>query len=183
MDARLTTLVRLAGELFVWNSAIAEQTRRLEAAHDAYRTDWSGADLFDFAEAEHRFEYEAHFLAVAIGNVLRYVDALRKLTGDHRVRDDLSSFEAAFPHAKDFRDFLTHKDAYIVGKGDQQRGDSATVRPDAILLSIFTEPGGLVTLQLDSYSVPLTEPARAAADLAAAASDVVGDLLVKWQRD
>jgi hypothetical protein len=82
----------------------------------------------------HRMQgVDAHFLLVAIGAVLRTSAKLLSRTGDPRLAEARTKFDAAYPHAADLRDIHEHLEDYAAGDGWLQRDDvpeSVRVRSD-----------------------------------------------------
>jgi hypothetical protein len=176
MDAeRHRTLARLGVEpgsgFLTWRLAVERQMRRVEEARDGQRPMLEGSGSFpDVLAAQHQFIYDAHFLLVAIRNVLRNAELLRKLTGDGRVDRALRQFDRRFPDARNLRDVLEHFDAYLLDEGRLQ-GDGK-VGAGASLTLAWAGPHGLVLAYYDRFEVALQDAGTAAIDLAIACDEV-----------
>jgi len=105
----------------IWGAAVEAQIGRLRAARD---------DLISYRytrphvgpiEPSARLEYEAHFLLVAIRNVVRIAEAIAKLHDSEELAWAIGDFRANFPHAANLRDYAEHFDAYQLGEGKHQK--------------------------------------------------------------
>jgi hypothetical protein len=176
MDAeRHGKLARLGVEpgtgFLTWRLAVERQMRRLEEARDRQRPMLAGSGTFpEVLAAQHQFIYDAHFLLVAIRNVLGNGELLRKLTGDGRVDQALKPFDERFPDARNLRDVLEHFDAYLLDRGNLQ--EDGKVSPGASLTLAWGEPHGLMLAYYDSFEIVLQHAATAAIDLAIACDNL-----------
>jgi hypothetical protein len=105
----------------VWEAAVRQQIARVHAARtdlNAYRYTPPHPGPI---EPLVRIEYEIHFLLVAIRNAVRSAEALAKLVGPGELADAVAKFKRDFPHADDFRDYVTHFTEYALGEGKHQR--------------------------------------------------------------
>jgi hypothetical protein len=106
----------------MWGDAIHAQWMRINEVRDNLR------QLLPYRHVSPeelrigaRLLWEAHFLVIAIRQLLRGQEAYMRQTGDRRLADARAAFDAAVPHAKNFRDFLEHIDEYLLDRGKLQR--------------------------------------------------------------
>jgi hypothetical protein len=162
----------------IWADAIETQWIRVVETREALRQ----LPPFDDAtpevnELQGRLTWEAHFLVIAIRQLLRTHEAFLKQTGDHRLVRARAEFDAAVPHAKDFRDFLEHLDRYLRDEGDlQKRGDVAT---GVDLVVHWGRQTGRVTLGFGDHLLDLGDAAEAAHPLAEVTAAVWFDHVMK----
>jgi hypothetical protein len=144
-----------------WEAAVAQQIERVRVARDELRglTPAHGP-----IEPMQRIEYEAHFLLVAIRNVVRSAHALRAVIGQGPLADAITEFEQRFPEAADFRDYATHFDEYQLGEGRHQRTGAVPVG-SSLWLSWWSE-GGRLILHFGGGEMYLEDAATAARGLA-----------------
>src|SRR5687767_10157552 len=117
-DAR--RLLRLGGSPgagpALWRSATEAQWERVGRAADALLGDTPN-DPAELARRHDTLGYECHFLLVAIRNVRIFAIAIADSTDDARIRDAVAAFDSAAPSAKALRDYATHLDEYLRGRG------------------------------------------------------------------
>jgi hypothetical protein len=118
-----------------------------------------------------RLIWEAHFLLIAIRQLLRSQEVYVKQTGDRRLADARGAFNAAVPHAKDFRDVLEHSDKYLRDRGNLQL---AGKMPLGVEVEVVHERStGRVTLRFgDDHELDLFDAADAALVLAEVTAEV-----------
>jgi hypothetical protein len=113
----------------IWADAIDTQWVRVVETREALRRlPPFGQSPPEETQLQGRLTWEAHLLVIAIRQLLRTQEAYFKETRDHRLVEARAEFDAAVPHAKDFRDFLEHLDDYLRGTGKRQ-GETGTSRP------------------------------------------------------
>jgi hypothetical protein len=86
-----------------WRRAVQLQRERLGSSPDS-------TDRF----------VDAYLCIIALSQVLRGAEAIKRVTGDAKLRDACDGFLAAQGDATDIRDILTHFDAYERGEGTLQ---------------------------------------------------------------
>lgn len=128
-----------------------------------------------------RLTWEAHFLVIAIRHLLRTHQAYLSRTGDHRLVSAGAEFEAAVPHAKDFRDFLEHIDLYLRDEGNLQKtGDVAT---GVDLVVHWGRRTGRVTLEFGDHLLDLRDATEAALALAEVSTEIWTEYVMKGMED
>jgi hypothetical protein len=166
----------------IWGAAVEKQIERLRAARDdkiayRYQPPHDGP-----IEPMSRLEYEAHFLLVAIRNVVRIAEAIDKLHHSRKLAGALADFRETFPHAANLRDYAEHFVEYQLGRGKHQEGENPQVSPDSRLWLVWwgaddprTAP---LTVSLGDRQIDLERAAEAAVELAHAAHKAA---LEGWQ--
>jgi hypothetical protein len=114
--------------------------------------------------------WEAHFVVIAIRQLLRSQEVYLKQTGDHRLAKARATFDAAVPHAKTFRDFLEHIDDYLRDRGKLQ--DEGSVALGLEMVAVHERATGRVALRFGDHELDLDEAADAALVLAEATAEV-----------
>ena len=174
MDDKAAKLFHLGAGLpgaRLWGDAIDSQGARIDEIRTALRQlpqfrDTSREEL----EMAGRLIWEAHFLVIAMRQLLRTQERYSELTGNERLVTARADFDAAVPNAKTFRDFLEHLDEYLLNRGNLQR--SGSIAPGTELLVDHARRTGRVTLRFDNLSLDLCEAAEAALQLADVTADV-----------
>jgi hypothetical protein len=104
-----------------------------------------------------------------------------KQTGDHRLVKARAEFDAAVPHAKDFRDFLEHLDVYLREDGGLQK--SGEVAKGVDLEVEWGRHTGRVTLRLgEDHTLDLEDAVEAAFPLAEVTTTVWFDQVMKGMK-
>jgi hypothetical protein len=135
----------------------------------------------DEKQLEGRLTWEAHFLVIAIRQLLRTQEAYLKQSGDHRLVKARAEFDAAVPHAKDFRDFLEHLDVYLRDEGNLQKtGDAAT---GVDLVVRWGRQTGRVTLGFGDHLLDLGDATDAARPLAEVTATVWFEHVMKGMEE
>ena len=150
----------------LWGAAAAAQWARVALAAEAI-VDGVPDNAAEVACRHDALGYECHFLLVAIRNVRAHCRAVLSATGDVRVRDALAAFDAAAPAARALRDYATHLDEYLLG-----RGHDATIPEGAWLQTVIVSPETEVSLTFGATQLRLGEAAQAAGALADAVEPV-----------
>ena len=70
----------------------------------------------DELETAARITWEAHFLVIAIRQLLRTQEAYFQHTHDERLTEARAPFDRAVPHAVVFRNVLEHLDDYLLDR-------------------------------------------------------------------
>ena len=96
-----------SGNLHLWRDAVVMQTARLRQVQAEGR------------EGK-QFDFDAHFLFVAIRNGLRFAERVQDVVKDERLGKELAAFVREFPAANDLRDVFTHLDEYVLDQGHLQ---------------------------------------------------------------
>jgi hypothetical protein len=149
----------------IWVDAVETQWARVVEAREALRRlPPFGESPPEERQLEGRLTWEAHLLVIAIRQLLRTQEAFLKETGDHRLVKARAEFDAAVPHAKDFRDFLEHLDRYLRGEGNLQKAGAVATGVDLVV--DWGRQTGRVTLRLDEHLLDLGDAAEAAHALA-----------------
>jgi hypothetical protein len=166
----------------LWSIAAEQQWKRvLIAAHtwratlDAVGDPSKNPDPWDLELSQRTLEFESHFLLVAISQVRSYAKAILRRTGDHRLTAAIANFDRDGTDAVAIRDYATHLDEYVVGKGLARK--TRTIPESAGLNFIVTtdEPAHEVTevsLQFDTETVRLGKATKAAVELADAVDPI-----------
>jgi hypothetical protein len=156
----------------LWGDAIHSQWERIEEVRDELR----GLPPYRDVPPEElrmggRLMWEAHFLVIAIRQLLRSQEVYVKQTGDHRLADARAAFDAAVPHAKDFRDVLEHIDDYLRDRGKLQTKGRM---PLGVEMEVAHERStGRVTLRFgDDHELDLFDATDAALVLAEVTAEV-----------
>jgi hypothetical protein len=145
----------------IWARAITDELARLEDARARFETDT--ADL----EAWERLHSSALLLVVSIDQVLVFEYRVRCLTGDAELQKARAAFEARGPDVAALRDIVMHLDAYAVGEGHRQTGETLPrIAEKYVSQFIWYTPGGDVRVDLGDEQVSLGAAARAAIELA-----------------
>jgi hypothetical protein len=147
-----------------WQAAVRTQLQRLVTAREDFRALGPPHLLKGPIEPVMRLEFEAHFLLVAIRNVIRSASVLSELLESGELDVALATFEREFTHASYFRDYATHFDAYVLGKGHHQK--SGTVPPDSTLWHIWWQEDGSFRFMIGDREISLGDVAEAAINLA-----------------
>jgi hypothetical protein len=175
MDEKWKRLANLKTGLsppLLWGDAIHAQWDRIEEV----REDLMRFPPYREAPPEElrmggRLMWEAHFLVVAVRQLLRAQEVYLKQTGDHRLKDARAAFDAQVPHAKDFRDFLEHLDEYLLDRGKLQREGRLAL--GLAMQVVHARSTGRVTLRFgDDHELDLYDATDAALVLAAVTAEV-----------
>jgi hypothetical protein len=111
-----------------WGAAVRLQLARVEEAQAVVLAEKRAAEEGDTPRQAwlregvaffHTQNADAHFLLVAMRNVLRSAD--RAAQDDHDIAAATSAFYREFPDVHDLRDMLEHLDEYAIGQGKLQR--------------------------------------------------------------
>ncbi len=165
-----------------WRAAIEVQLgRAVRARDDSLR---AREDVAQLAEPADRLDYEVHFLVVAIQHVLRLAQfAKERRPSDAELVSAVDRFLQRVPHAKRLRDYLTHFDDYLSGKGQlqaPQRRRRRTVEGPALVPeapSLFHDVGDTkIVVSIGAVQVDVLDAPRAAVDLAR-------EVVSAWERD
>lgn len=175
MDEKWQRLADLESGLsppLMWGDAIHAQWERMDEVRGELRRlppyrDVSPEEL----RMGGRLMWEAHFLVIAIRQLLRGQEAFLKQTGDHRLANARAAFDAAVPHAKDFRDVLEHIDDYLRDQGKLQLKGRM---PLGVEMEVAHERStGRVTLRFgDDHELDLIDATDAALVLAEVTAEV-----------
>jgi hypothetical protein len=173
-----------AGQLFdlvgmtrphLWGDAIDAQWVRINEAREDLRSLPPFRDTtMEEVRIVYRLTREAHFLLIAIRQLLMAQEWCVEQTGDERLVRARAAFNAAVPHAWDFRDFLEHLDDYLRNRGNLQ----AKVGHGVDLVVEHERRTGRLTLELGSYQLDVDGAAGAALELAEVTVDVWGDYVI-----
>jgi hypothetical protein len=168
MDEKRARLFHLGVGLMtpeLWVDAIETQWVRVaETREELRRLPPFGDTTREEMELGGRLTWEAHFLVIAIRQLLRTQEAYLKQTGDHRLVKARAVFDAAVPDAKDFRDFLEHLHIYVLDEGDLQKTGAVATGVDLVVR--WGRETGRVTLAFGDRLLDLGEAAEAAHALA-----------------
>lgn len=112
----------------LWADAIDAQVVRIAETREALRQQKPvGPQTIQDMDLGARLNWEAYFLVLAIRQLLHTHEECLRQTGDPRVREAGAEFDAAVPHARQFRNILEHMHEYFRDEGLlQQRGVVAT---------------------------------------------------------
>lgn len=177
MDERAAKLFDLVGMTrpHLWGDAVDAQWLRINEAREGLRS------LPPFRETTmedvrivYRLTREAHFLLIAIRQLLMAQEWCLEQTGDARLARARATFDAAVPHAWNFRDFLEHLDCYLRDKGNLQ----AKVGHGVDLAVEHERRTGRLTLELGNYQLDVDGAAEAALELAEVTADVWADYVM-----
>jgi hypothetical protein len=165
----------------LWSDAINAQWTRIDEVREGLRQ----LPPYRHVSPEElrmggRLMWEAHFLVIAIRHLLKSQEVYLKQTGDHRLAKARTAFDAAVPHAKDFRDFLEHLDEYLLDRGKRQLEGSVAL---GLKMEVAHERGtGVVTLRFGEHQLDLDEATHAALGLAQVTAEVWFDRMGPEQK-
>jgi hypothetical protein len=168
---RLADLESGVSPPLLWHDAIYAQWTRIAEVRDDLRALPPYRDVSpDELRMAARLHWEAHFLVIAIRNLLRDQELFLKQTRDHRLNKARAAFDAAVPHAKTFRDFLEHLDEYLRDRGKLQC--EGTVALGLEMEAVHERTTGRVMLRYGDHELDLGEASTAALALAKVTAEV-----------
>ena len=161
----------------IWARAVSDEMKRHEAARR------------DFGERKDRESWErihstALILVVAIDQVLKFEQRVRKLTGDAELAEARKDFDAVGPHAKALRDVVAHLDEYATGTGRRQTGAAQPAITDPYVSAfLYWSDGGGTVVNLGDEQLNLRVAAAAAVRLAEVAERARAKGLQRAERE